>query len=644
MKIPSADVQQKAAKHIASTFSLYEDLMMPRKEQLLKVYDEYSTFVEPTENEWSTSFKVNKAHEVVENVLPSLTAKDPRWIATVRDLSSFPDSDEVAALKQQNQSPLGDYQEQVLQKKSEEASKQSSALQDYLSYLFDEYHMMDRLELWAKNGVVDGKGYVQVSYKYEIDRTVDRKMKKDADGNMILDENGEPELDDESEDIIAGEHPTVDLIDWTDLYYDSRIINAEDRPAWIRIKENVRLADILRYKDRYFNLDELKAVARASKGSAKNGSKDNFKEAIKSIQGLNQDNAAPIDENSLTCRYYYGIFNETEDPLKETIYEIVTVNDMLVIRMEKLSKIPIEEWKCFPDPKSAHAVGFVEPILGLQNEFNFKKNSASEYINKAIRRQRLWSPNSGIDPHTLNDPIITTTRDAPTALLNIPELPFNTLDSSYFNEQNDIERQLQGLTHTVDTSNPNNQQALTNTATGAKIKFFESNKVLDAVRKRWERAMERLAYKLIDCTFEHMEDNIVFKKTKSEGYWYMNKEALRDALRKYRIRVEVASSSYSDTEGRRDDALAYMTIAQQVDAQFAAQQSPQRVDFRKIFEDITSTFEKKDVNKYLTMPSMNPLNQMAQMAGPTSPMQQPQQKPTSAESLTKSVVGNILPQ
>lgn len=640
MKVPSPEVQAKAAQHIASTFSVYEDLMMPRKNQLLAVYDEYSTFREETENEWSTSFKVNKAHEIVENILPSLTAKDPRWISTVRDLSSFPDSEEIAKLKAENKSPLGDYDPSVMEKKTKAASEQASAVQDYLTYLFDEYHTMDRLELWAKNGVVDGKGYALVTYKYEVDRSLSTELKKDAKGQPILDEDGEPEMDDEHEEIIVGEHPSVDLIDWSELWYDSRIINAEDRPAWIRVKDNVRLADILRYKDRYFNLEALQQVAKASK-SGKND-KDNFKQAIASIQGLNLDKVNPIDENSLTCRYYYGIFNETEDPLKETIYEIVTVNDMLVIKMKKLSKIPIEEWKCFPDSKSAHATGFVEPILGLQEEFNFKKNSASEYINKAIRRQRVWSPNSGIDPHTLNDPIIPTTKDAQTALSNIPELPFNQIDSSYFSEQNDIERQIQSLTHTVDTANPRNQQALTNTATGAKIKFFESNKVLDAVRKRWERAMERLAYKLLDCTFENMEDNIVFKKTKSEGYWYMNKEAMRDALRKYRIRVEVASSSYADTEGRREDALAYMTIAQQVDAQFAAQQAPQRVDFKQIFGDITQTFEKKDVNKYLTMPSMNPLNQMAQMgAGPTGAMPQPEPSMTNAESLTKAVAGNL---
>jgi len=48
---------------------------------------------------------------------------------------------------------------------------------------------------------------------------------------------------------------------------------------------------------------------------------------------------------------------------------------------------------------------------------------------------------------------------------NIEELPFRELPMDYFQEQNDIERQIQGATFTVDTSNPRNEQALTNTAT-----------------------------------------------------------------------------------------------------------------------------------------------------------------------------------
>jgi hypothetical protein len=37
---------------------------------------------------------------------------------------------------------------------------------------------------------------------------------------------------------------------------------------------------------------------------------------------------------------------------------------------------------------------------------NFKKTSAAKYINQMLNRQFVWSPQSGINPATINDPII----------------------------------------------------------------------------------------------------------------------------------------------------------------------------------------------------------------------------------------------
>jgi hypothetical protein len=42
------------------------------------------------------------------------------------------------------------------------------------------------------------------------------------------------------------------------------------------------------------------------------------------------------------------------------------------------------------------------------------------------------------------------------------------------------------LTFTVDTAQPQGNQALTNTATGIKVKFYESNAVIDEVRRHFE--------------------------------------------------------------------------------------------------------------------------------------------------------------
>jgi hypothetical protein len=99
---------------------------------------------------------------------------------------------------------------------------------------------------------------------------------------------------------------------------------------------------------------------------------------------------------------------------------------------------------------------------------NFKKNSASEYINHSLNRSWMWSANSGVNPKSLiskPNAIIPTTKTVEEAMRNLQELPSRDINPGYFNEQNDFERQIQAMSFTVDTSNQKNQQALTNTAT-----------------------------------------------------------------------------------------------------------------------------------------------------------------------------------
>ena len=43
----------------------------------------------------------------------------------------------------------------------------------------------------------------------------------------------------------------------------------------------------------------------------------------------------------------------------------------------------------------------------------------------------------------------------------------------------------------------------------------------------------------------------------------MNKEAMRDAIKKYEIKVEIGSSSFDSVEDRRDDAVAKFNMAKE---------------------------------------------------------------------------------
>lgn len=633
MPKPSSEVQAKALAQVREYREESSKLSDPYRQRLLRVYRSYKTFKEdPYSNDINrqmrTDFKVNKAHEVVEKVIVRLIGKDPRWIVTPRSIAAFAGPNEEAVVQQPL--PDGGVQPDFAPELKDRASEWSSVVQDYLTYIFDEYNLRERFKLAAKNLVVYGKTYAKTCWKYEVAR-VAKDVTEDV---SVVDEDGvETEQRTDRNTVITeeviGQYPSIDVISWTDMYYDPRYIFLDDRPAMVEYVEGVRYANVLKDKQEYINLDELKLVIEASTNPDLNA--EMYKQRVRQITGIMSLDPVPLKKNSLNITKYYGVFSPTEEAKDEKMYEIWTVNDTVCIKYKEITRQPIQEAKCFDDPETAYATGFVEPILSLQEEMNWKKNSASEYINQMITRRFIWSPFSGINPKDVMNPIIPTTKTGAEAVNNFPELKLSEINPSYFQEQNDFERQIQAMSFTVDTSNPRSENALTNTATGARIKFFESNSVLDEVRKVFEKFLERVAYNLLLETFENLDENIVFKKQGTEEYWNVNKEFLRNAIQRYSIKVETNSSSFNDIESRREDAIALFNIALQ------AQQAGASVDLTQIAKDIFETFEKRDVNKYIKPASPQQIMSEIGMGSPTNPLPQPEARPSSPAQLTEQV-------
>jgi hypothetical protein len=45
-----------------------------------------------------------------------------------------------------------------------------------------------------------------------------------------------------------------------------------------------------------------------------------------------------------------------------------------------------------------------------------------------------------------------------------------------------------------------------------RLKAFETNTVMEEVKRHFEESMSRLAYKFLQFTFENMDNNLVIKK------------------------------------------------------------------------------------------------------------------------------------
>jgi|GEM_PF-2140377 len=593
----------KAVQSVKDFIYTTDDLLKEHKNNLIDIYKEYSTFKADKRFDWSNTFKVNKAKEVVEKILPRLIGRNPKWIVSGKNIESD--------------------------------AKHIEMIQDYLTYNFDENALMDRVKLWAKTGVVFGYGFSKVKYKSET--------------AMIVKEGEDGEY---TEQEVVGEYPTIDAVSFTDIYFDPRYIHSSDMPAIAEKIYQVRLSDLYA-NPKYKNVEMLEQLCDASMED----DADTFRRQAFDIAGIHVSGAETFDKNEVTITKYYGYFNpsENDDPKKEKVYEIQVANDAVVIYMEEILEHPYVDFKCFEDPSNFFATGFVEPILEIQKEYNFKKQSAAEYINGALNRSWLWSPTSGINPASLvNRPnnIIATSTTVQQAQANLQELPHRSIDPAYFQEQNDFERQIQSQTFTIDTSNSRGQQALTDTATGARIKFFENNAVIDEVRKNLERSLEKLAYKLLQATFENVKDNLIFKKQGSEEYWEVNKEALKNAIQKYNIKIETNSSSFDYMEDRRSDAIAFANVLRQGLESGAVDEK----GMRNAMVDIIGTFEKKNPEKYLKsvtideflpqqpqQPGMEGMPQgQPQPGGSMGKLPMPEQEPKGAELVQQVAQGKLL--
>lgn len=555
------EIQEKALILIRDTFSNYEELTREWRWRMFDIYKAYSIFKWTKRADWSSTFKINKAFEITNKNTSKIFSKNPKWIVSIRKDS---------------------YNYEVLTKewpdKIAETYKIARAIQDYLNMILDNEYQFIKLKSWCKAGSSYWLSHSKIEYKYEV-----------------------------NEKWVYKEAPTIEIISWTDLYFDPRYKTLKDLPCIIEIKRRVRLSSLQRNVDKYFNLDILSYFPKYSEFTT---DPDWYKSKVMSLTWLSDINLTNwVDLNSLDLKIYYWYFNTTDDILNEKMYKITTVNDILVIGFEEIRYMPFEVFKVFEDLETYYAVWFIEPMLSLQDELNFKKNSGSEYINHALNRSWLWSPNSWVNPKDLiskPNGIIVASNGVQVALENLQELPHRPLTQDFFSEGNDFERQIQELSFSVNTSQPRSDNALTNTATGARINFYESNTVLDDIRRSFELSMSQLAYKLLECVYDNLENNICIGKIWEEWFWQINKEAFRNAMDKYIIKVEANSSSYDSIENRRNDSLAKWNILVQAKNLWVD------VDLKKWIEDLFSTFEDNNPSEYINTPNPSQLQEQQQ--------------------------------
>lgn len=600
---------KKALLQISDLKSSYKKMLSKRHRKLKKIYKEVMSYAGKKEADWDSALKINFANQIESLVTARITSKNPRYIVSFRQSPNNIAKRYFDGDPEENQEAYKEFENDVY--------SWAASIQEYLNFAFEEYHFNKQFRLMAKSLVRYGNAYGEAGFKTE-------KLYKKRSGKV--------------EEMGLKMHPYIENVSFSELFYDPRYHNVEESPGVIRTVERVRLGE-LKQIDGLINLDKIKNVG---------GSSNQDKREIYSL--MLEDEAGNTYEQqsgNLVLDKFQGYFKPEDE--EEGLYEIWTINDSIVVKFDPIPEISVKGAACFEDPEQALGIGYIEPMLDAQNEYNFKLNSVNQSINQALNRSWFWDPNSGIDPRALSKAsapgaIIPVTNGMQAAQTGLQEILYRPIPGEYFANQNEIRRDMQSLSFTVDTTAPSSQQGFTNTATAVRARFFESNVMYADTLKHLEELLTKLAYDLLDKIAENASDDIIIGRLGKGRFKWAKPAIFDDAPLRYAINVEVGSSSFDSVENRREEALAMWTLAKDAAA------SGTNVDLEKVFEEVLHTFEKRDVKGYVKK-DMNDL--LALLGGGMQEQGQP--SPTTKqeaeiiqtakpgldnpEELTKSVAG-----
>ncbi len=598
MKKLSEAKQSEIVLQVLNTFSYYKDQTTKRKERMTNIYQWVSTFVDVKTQDWQTVFKVNKMHEIENRIVPRIMSKQPKPIVNYKS-DDYIENAEI------------------------DISELTKSVEDRLCEIYKKQDMIESLRLRARWWIRYWLCFAKLTPKYRIKRTKKREEEIEYDEMW----NEKPIVVDKIEENVYEQYTGIDIKSYTDIYFDPRYTRLEDMPSIIDVSKNVRLSYFTQNRSKYMNVDKL---IQCCMWWNSNEQIDQYKARIQSITWITPQWGKIMRADTLDVKCYYWYYDLSENAEKdwyknERLYEFWTVDDVLLVYAKEITTIPFEDFRVFEDTETFLATGYLEPILWLQDEMNWKKNRASEYVNKLLKPDYVRSPISWIDPRKINQwhwNLLVTNKSAQDAIANLVQLPLPELHPSYFQEQNDIERQFQAATFTINTNTPTTQQSLTETATWAKIQAFETDAVTGETRKHFEESLVRLTYKILQFEFDNATENI---KTKVNGeedaFREINKEALRDAVERYDIQIESGSSSYDNEEARRNDAIAQSNISLQY------QKAWLPINMKKTYEKVMQTFPYTDIKGLYDNTAM--LQQMQAGWAGVMNIQQPQ-APTGA--------------
>lgn len=537
---------------------------------------------------------IPKIWEIIEKKTPAVIAHNPKFIAYPRN---------------------------------NDAITYTQSIRDVLEAWWEEQNMTPRMEKWVKEGFIYGTSPAKVGWKQEI--------KEIEEEEEILDpETGETTIEKIKTEVVVSEGPTFETRSIFDVLVDPRVETFEESIGIIDVIDNVRLPDLL--SDSSFDLSRIKRDRKDYAAGMDDSLSDEEKRESQEDMGVDWVKGE-IDKGTLTVKEYWGRFCPSEDPLDEEEYVITTVwqagKCLDVIKCEK-NKYGFRPFTKFDDhviQGEFYGIGEVEPLEGLQIEYNNIRNARIDFNNSINYPEWMYNLNAGINPvnlvHKPNNLIpveVPIGTDINTVLRTI-EKP--VAPQSGYMEEGQLNRDFQTISQTVDYTDRGGSKGFSSTATGIASRDAERSQQINNVVRHLEDAISQIGTMWLRLAAHFVEDEIVIRRKRTdkdverelmeagpEGVVPTTEEApqkftkvagsvFKDIEENYTIKVEAGSTTAYSALGKAQDATNIGNLA----AQFTALGVP--INNELVFMDILrDSYQKSNPEKYIKAPQ-------GQMAG-----------------------------
>lgn len=572
------------------------------KKTWLQLYKNYRIFLKQDAKSWQSKLWIPKTFTAIEQIASRTTAHNPKFNLKALQSSALQyftsNQKEIDEALAQNKLAAEDKTELPVDIPEADVKSSRDVLNAYLSYVFTEKKLKQKIRLWDKGRLIYGTYHIKI----DTDIVTEKRVRKSKD-----DEGNEIEIEEEVFKNVLPSINTVDIFDFGIHPLETGTV--DEAYAVYHKRDDVSITEL--DDDTYFNLDKIdESRSKKQPLASEEIEKDNI---------ISQDSQSKIDPNSFTLVEYWGKYSKTGKPQDEKEYIITVVDGSLLVRFEENTVTdvagntirPFVAMHDQPVPGEYYAIGEAEPIMSLQDEINHLRNLRSDFNNSVLYPEWIVRKNSGVNPFNLvhrPNNIIQVGNMA-----DIQPLNKETVPQSSYREEESINRDIQDTTSTTAFAQPGAASAFTDTATGASIRQNEQNTRMRLKIEYLDDAVSELGRKILLLAHSAIEDNI--EVPNEDEFISIYKDAFKEMAMGFSPQVVSGSMAADTPSEKRNEAIARGNISLQY------QEAGVPVNLAEEYKNIMENgFDVKDPDSLLSEAPEAPVP-------PDAPQGQPQGAP-----------------